>query len=33
MTTRRLFLIFGLIDLIGVAAITAAYWMLLIKGI
>jgi hypothetical protein len=33
MTTRRLFLIFGLIDLLGVAAITAAYWWLLTQGI
>jgi hypothetical protein len=33
MTTKRLLLIFGLLDLIGVAVITAAYWLLLVKGL
>lgn len=33
MTTKRLLLIFGLLDLIGIAAITAAHWWLLTQGI
>ena len=33
MNTKRLIAVFLGIDLIGVAVITAAYWLLLVKGI
>lgn len=33
MTPKRICIIFALIDLLGVAYFTAAYWLLLTKGI